>query len=99
MGVEHVDFKDTTLSPGKLASLRASQQFYSCSCKHMPGAIVLMRAGAGRIYLTTSTPSLATSRRSLELNQITVLHCLAPKGEPLVHLKDLLNVEVFLQYI
>ncbi len=42
VGVEHVDFKDTTLSPGKLASVRGSQQFHSCSCKHMPGDIVLM---------------------------------------------------------
>lgn len=102
VGVEHVDFKDTTLSPGKLASLRGSQQFYSCSCKHMPGAIVLTRAGTSRIYLATSTRSLVTSRRSLELNQITVIHCFAPKGEPLAHLKDLgdlLNVEVFVQYM
>lgn len=102
VGGEHVDFKDTTLSPGKLASLRGSQQFYSWSCKHVPGAIVLMRASAGTIYRTTFVQSLATSRSSLELIQITVLHCFAPKGEPLVHLKDLgdlLNVEDFLQYI
>lgn len=102
VGVEHVDFKDTTLSPGKLASLRGSQQFFSCSCEHMPEAIVLMRAGTGRIYLTTSTPSLATSRSSLELKKITVLHCFNPKGEPLARLqdlRDLLNVEVFLQYM
>lgn len=98
VGVEHVDFKDTTLSPGKLASLRGSQQFYSCSCKHMPEAIVLMRAGTGRIYLTTSTRCLATSRNSLEWNQITVFQCFAPEGEPLVRmqdLRDLLNVEGF----
>lgn len=40
------------------------------SCKHMPEAIILMRAGTG-----TKVRSLATSRRSLELKQITVLHC------------------------
>lgn len=99
VGAEHVDFKDTTLSPGKLASLRGSQQFYSCSCKHMPEAIVLMRADTGRIYLTTSTWSLATSQSSLELNQITVLHCFSPEGEPLVRMRSVYSMNIKVCFI